>query len=209
MADGSNGEFRGRRWYAALYEIFTKGDEKWVGRYRPHIVGEAGGRVLEIGAGTGQSFSHYERAREVVATEPDPFMLGRAQRRLEELGLANVQLRQCTAEDLPFEDGSFDHVVSALVLCTVQDPVRAISEARRVLKPGGTLRFIEHVRYDDGLRGRVQDIAAPVWRYFGGGCHLNRRTEETITEAGFEILDLTRHKIAIPGPVLVGVARRP
>jgi len=207
MANESNGDFKGRRWHAAMYEFLTRGDQKWLTRHRAHIVGEADGRVLEIGAGTGQSFSHYERAREVVATEPDPFMLGRAQRRLEELGLANVQLRQCTSEDLPFEDESFDHAVSVLVLCTVKDPQRALAEVRRVLKPGGTLRFIEHVRYDDGVRGRVQDTVAPVWRYFGGGCRLNRRTEETVTEAGFEFVDQTRHKMTVPGPVLVGVAR--
>jgi ubiquinone/menaquinone biosynthesis C-methylase UbiE len=208
MADASNGEFKGRRWHAALYEFLTKGDQKWLSRHRPHIIGEADGRVLEIGAGTGNNFPYYEKAREVMATEPDPFMLARAQKHLDEMGPTNVELRQAAAEDLPFDDGSFDHVVSALVLCTVRDPVRALSEARRVLKPGGTLRFIEHVRYDEGLRGRVQDVAAPVWRYFGGGCHLNRRTDETIAEAGFEMLDLTRHKIAVPGPVLVGVARR-
>jgi ubiquinone/menaquinone biosynthesis C-methylase UbiE len=207
MANESNGDFKGRRWHAALYEFLTKGDQKWLSRHRAHIIGEADGRVLEIGAGTGQSFSHYERAREVVATEPDPFMLGRAQRRLEELGLANVKLRQCASEDLPFEDESFDHAVSVLVLCTVKDPRRALAEVRRVLKPGGTLRFIEHVRYDDGMRGRVQDAVAPVWRHFGGGCQLNRRTEEIISEAGFAIVDLTRHKMTVPGPVLVGVAR--
>jgi ubiquinone/menaquinone biosynthesis C-methylase UbiE len=207
MANESNGDFKGRRWHAALYEFLTRGDQKWIGRHRAHIMGEADGRVLEIGAGTGQSFSHYERAREVVATEPDPFMLGRAQRRLEELGLTNVQLRQCTSEDLPFEDDSFDHAVSVLVLCTVKDLRRALAEVRRVLKPGGTLRFIEHVRYDDGVRGRVQDAVAPMWRYLGGGCQLNRRTEETISEAGFEFVDLTRHKMTVPGPVLVGVAR--
>jgi len=207
MANESNGDFKGRRWHAALYEFLTRGDQKWLSRHRAHIMGEADGRVLEIGAGTGQSFSHYERAREVVATEPDPFMLGRAQRRLEELGLANVQLRQCASEDLPFEDESFDHAVSILVLCTVKDLRRALAEVRRVLKPGGTLRFIEHVRYDDGMRGRVQDAVAPMWRYFGGGCQLNRRTEEAISEAGFEFVDLTRHKMAVPGPVLVGAAR--
>jgi ubiquinone/menaquinone biosynthesis C-methylase UbiE len=207
MASESNGHFKGRRWHAALYELFTRGDQKWMGRHRAHIMGEAEGRVLEIGAGTGQSFSYYERAREVVATEPDPFMLGWARRRLDRLGLANVQLRQCAAEELPFADDSFDNVVSVLVLCTVKDPRRALAEARRVLKPGGSLRFIEHVRYDDGMRGRVQDAVAPVWRYFGGGCQLNRRTEETVAEAGFEIVDLTRHKMKVPGPVLVGVAR--
>jgi len=191
-----------------MYEFLTRGDQKWLSRHRPYIVGEADGRVLEIGAGTGQSFTDYAQAREVVVTEPDPFMLARARKRLETLGLPHIELQQHAAEDLPFEDGTFDHVVSILVLCTVQDPPRALSEAKRVLKPGGTLRFIEHVRFDNGLRGQVQDAVAPVWRYFGGGCHLNRRTAETISEAGFQLAVL-RRDVMVPGiPVLVGVAKR-
>lgn len=208
MASDSRREFKGRRWHAAMYEFLVRGSEKAMGRHLSHVVGEATGRVLEIGAGTGSSFPHYEKAREVVATEPDPFMLARARKRLEKLGLTHVELRQVAAEDLPFEDASFDNVVSSLVLCTVQDPARALSEVRRVLKPGGTLRFIEHVRYDGGLRGWMQDGVAPAWRYFGGGCHLNRNTAQTIAKAGFDIADLSRHSMGVPGPLLVGFARR-
>ena len=208
MADDSNCGFKGHRWYAAMYDLLAKGGEKAMSRHLSHIVGEAEGRVLEIGAGTGASLPYYERAREVVATEPDPFMLARALRRLEELGLTHVELRRHAAEDLPFEDAGFDSVVSSLVLCTVRDPARALSEVRRVLKPGGTLRFIEHVRHDGGLRGLLQDAAAPVWRYMGGGCHPNRHTADTIAQAGFEIASLTRHSLFVPGPLLVGIARR-
>jgi ubiquinone/menaquinone biosynthesis C-methylase UbiE len=206
MAGETNREFKGRRWRAALYGFFDRGTDKWMHGHLSHIVGGAEGRVLEIGAGTGHSFRYYEKAREVVATEPDPLMLAQARKRLEELGLTHVELRQHVAEDLPFEDGSFDHVVSVFVLCTVRDPRSALSQVRRVLKPGGTLRFVEHVRYDGGLRGLVQDAIAPVWRYLGSGCHVNRRTAETIVEAGFQLVDLRRHVMRPGIPLLVGVA---
>ena len=207
MAGGTNQGFKGRRWHAALYGLLDRKNQKWMRGYLFYVVGEAEGRVLEIGAGTGHSFPCYEKAREVVATEPDPFMLAQARKRLEELGLTHVELCRHVAEDLPFEDGSFDHVVSVLVLCTVKDARRALLEARRVLKPGGTLRFIEHVRYDGGLRGLVQDAIAPVWRCLGGGCHVNRRTAETIVEADFQFVDLQRYTTGLGIPILVGVAR--
>jgi len=207
MAAGTNREFKGRRWHAALYGFLDRKNETWMQGYLSYIVGGAEGRVLEIGAGTGHSFPYYEKAREVVATEPDPFMLAQARKRLEELGLTHVELHQHVAEDLPFDDASFDHVVSVLVLCTVQDARSALSEVRRVLKPGGTLRFIEHVRYDGGLRGLVQDVIAPVWRFLGSGCHVNRRTGEAIVEVGFQLVDLQRHVMRPGIPLLVGVAR--
>jgi len=207
MAGETNREFKGRRWRAALYGFFDRGTDKWMHGHLSYIVGGAEGRVLEIGAGTGHSFPYYEKAREVVATEPDPLMLAKSRERLDELGLTHVELRQHVAEDLPFEDGSFDHVVSVFVLCTVKDLRSSLSEVRRVLKPGGTLRFVEHVRYDGGLRGLVQDAIAPVWRYLGSGCHVNRRTAETIVEAGFQLVDLQRHVMGPGIPLLVGVAR--
>jgi len=207
MAGGTNHEFKGRRWHAALYGFLDRKNQKWMRGHLSYIVGGAEGRVLEIGAGTGHSFPYYEKAREVVATEPDPFMLAQARKRVEELGLTHVELRQHVAEDLPFEDGGFDHVVSVFVLCTVKDARSTLSEARRVLKPGGTLRFVEHVRYDGGLCGLVQDAIAPVWRYLGGGCHVNRRTAETIVEAGFQFVDLQRYITGLGIPLLVGVAR--
>jgi len=206
MAGGTNQGFKGRRWHAALYGLLDRKNQKWMRGYLSYVVGDAGGRVLEIGAGTGHSFECYEKARQVVATEPDPFMLAQARKRLEELGLTRVELCQHVAEHLPFEDSSFDHVVSVLVLCTVKDARSALLEARRVLKPGGTLRFIEHVRYDGGPRGLVQDAIAPVWRCLGGGCHVNRRTAETIVEAGFQFVDLQRYVTGLGIPILVGVA---
>ncbi len=194
------------RWFAASYDLITWWAERSVfGPLRRLVVGSATGRVLEIGAGTGANFAYYAAAEAVVATEPDPFMFRRASRRAERQGL-DIQIQRCPAEALPFADGSFDTVVSTLVLCSVADPDRALAEARRVLKEGGYLRFMEHVRAD-GLVGQVQDLLTPAWRWFGAGCHLNRHTDESIEAAGFEIVRMRRRALALT-PLIFGVARR-
>jgi ubiquinone/menaquinone biosynthesis C-methylase UbiE len=196
----------GHRWYAATYDFLTRGAERGLlGQLRPLVVGQARGRVLEIGAGTGASFPYYQHIQALVATDPDPFMLRRARRRARDLA-SRVQLQQAQAEALPFADASFDAVVSTLVLCTVADPDRALAEIRRVLKPGGTLRFIEHVRAD-GWLGRAHDLVTPAWRWIGAGCHPNRRTLENIRTAGFEIVQLEQRVVA-KTPFVAGVARR-
>ena len=199
----------GHRWFAALYDWFTSpGERRLLSKLRPRIMGDVEGRVLEIGVGTGASFEYYPADAQVVGTEPDPFMMERAQRRLEELGVTNIELRQTPAEELPFEDASFDHVVSSLVLCTVRDQPRTLAEARRVLKPGGTLRFLEHVRNDESrFWGTVQDVIMPVWRWFGAGCHPNRRTQQAIEDAGFRIEWLETVRLAPGTPAIYGAAR--
>ncbi|MDP3768599.1 MAG: class I SAM-dependent methyltransferase [Dehalococcoidia bacterium] len=200
---------RGHRWFAAVYDRLTGPAERRLFKeIRPRIIGEAEGRVLEIGAGTGASFEYYARETHVVGTEPDPFMLARARRRVEELGAEHIELHQAPAEALPFEDGSFDHVVSSLVLCTVSDVPRALAEVRRVLKPDGTFRFIEHVRNDDSrFWGTVQDVIAPVWRWIGAGCNPTRRTQQAIEEAGFRLERIELIRVAPGTPGIFGTAR--
>ena len=200
---------KGHRWFAALYDRLTAGNERRLGpRVRPRLAGEAQGRVLEIGAGTGADFEYFPPDAQVVATEPDRYMLERARKRVAELGLSNIELRQAPAEALPFDDGSFDHVISSLVLCTVRDQTKALGEARRVLKPGGTLRFLEHVRNDESRAwGTVQDAITPVWRWLGAGCHPNRRTQQAIEAAGFRIEWVEQLRIAPGTPAIYGVAR--
>ena len=171
-------------------------------------MGEIEGRVLEIGAGTGASFEYYGHEAVVVATEPDPFMLERARLRLEGLSARRIELRQVSAEELPFDDGSFDHVVSSLVLCTVGDLPRALAEARRVLRPAGTFRFIEHVRNDDSrFWGTLQDVITPAWRWFAAGCNPNRRTQQAIEDAGFQLDWIDFVRIGPGTPAIFGVAR--
>lgn len=200
---------RGHRWFAALYDRMVGGCETRLGRtVRPRLMEGLGGRVLEVGAGTGASFAHYPAALEVVATEPDPYMLRRARARLDRMGAANIELRQAPAERLPFDDASFDHVVSSLVFCTVGDLAEALAETRRVLRPDGTFRFLEHVRNDESrFWGGVQDTITPVWRWCGAGCHPNRRTQSAIERAGYRIEWLERVRIAPGTPAIYGVAR--
>jgi ubiquinone/menaquinone biosynthesis C-methylase UbiE len=209
QAGRTDGTERGHRWFAAMYDRTVGGTERALGpRVRPRLMGEAHGRVLEVGAGTGASFSYYPPDAQVIATEPDPYMLERARKRLSELDRDGIELRQATAEELPFEDASFDHVVTSLVLCTVRDQPAALREARRVLKPGGTLRFLEHVRNDESrVWGTVQDAITPLWRWFGAGCHPNRRTRQAIEDAGFALDWIEVVRIAPGTPAVYGVAR--
>jgi ubiquinone/menaquinone biosynthesis C-methylase UbiE len=174
-------------WFAALYDRMTASMERgFMGATRRSLVGSVTGRVLEIGCGTGANFAHYAAA-EVVATEPDPHMLARATRRAAETGRP-IDLRQAPAEALPFPDGSFDTVVSTLVLCTVGDPPRALAEVRRVLRPGGTFHFCEHVRSDRAWAALVQDAITPLWRRLAGGCHPNRDVIGLIRAAGLDLV---------------------
>ena len=200
---------QGHRWFAAVYDRLNGPAERRVfSKMRPRIIGEVQGRVLEIGAGTGANLSYYPDDAQVTGTEPDPFMLERAKKKLAELGRTNIELRQASAEQLPFEEASFDHVVCTLVLCTVPDQSRALGEARRVLKPGGTFRFLEHVRNDESaVWGTVQDVITPVWRWVGAGCHPNRRTKRALEDAGFRIEWIEEIRIAPGTPAIYGVAR--
>lgn len=184
-------------------------ERRLIGPIRRRLLGDIRGRILEVGAGTGASFQYYSPEARVVAIEPDPFMLQRAQRRAEELGTSNIELRQASAEKLPFEDASFDNVVSTLVLCTVGDQAAALAEARRVLRPGGALCFIEHVRNDSSrFWGTTQDVIRPVWGLFSAGCHPNRRTLQAIRDAGFTIEWSETFSLAPGWPGIYGVARR-
>jgi ubiquinone/menaquinone biosynthesis C-methylase UbiE len=200
---------KGHRWFAAMYDRITgPGERRLLSKIRPRILGDLQGRVLEIGVGTGASFEYYPSEAQVTGIEPDPYMLERARRRLAGLNVANIELHQAPAEQLPFDDASFDHVVSTLVLCTVRDQPRALAEARRVLKPGGTLRFLEHVRNDEsGFWGGVQDVITPVWRWFAAGCQPNRRTQRGIEQAGFRVEWVETMRVAPGTPAIYGVAR--
>ena len=201
-------DVKGHRWFAATYDRLTaSGERGFMGRIRAEVAGGAKGRVLEIGSGTGANFPHYtDLAEHVTAVEPDPYMFRRAQRHAADIERP-ITLQQAPAEELPFADATFDTVVSTLVLCSVSDPEKAISEVVRVLKPGGQLRFYEHIRSSNPIASRFQDIALPVWRWFAAGCHCNRDTVTTIRESGLEIAEL-KYSTPIP-PVPPFVLARP
>lgn len=159
--------------------------------HRKRIVEDAPGEVLEIGAGTGFNFSFYRNAKRVVAIEPGEALRRRAERRARSAPLP-VEVREGDAHELDFADGAFDTVIFSLVLCTIPDPARALTEARRVLKPGGQIRFYEHVRAEDPALAKRQDRWEKPWKAFNQGCHPNRDSVAEIERAGFRISDLDR-----------------
>lgn len=178
---GSDEVTVGHPWHAALWDGFGDFGEA----IRRDIAGGARGSVLEVGVGTGFNFPYYQRNRvaTLTAIDPDPFMLRRAAGRARGVPYP-LALRQARAEALPFGSGTFDTVVCTLVLCTA-DPARSLAEIRRVLKPGGELRFYEHVRGNRPLLGALTDIIDPVWSRVGAGCHPNRDTASHVRRAGF------------------------
>jgi len=199
---------RGHPIVAAVYDRLTRSTERrFLGAHRAWLAARARGRVLDLGAGTGANFPHLDAAAELVAVEPDPYMLARARQRASTLGRPVTFLAD-SAEALTLETGSVDAVLATLVLCTVDDPARALAEIRRVLAPGGSLLFLEHVRLDHPLWGRLQDAVTPAWRALFAGCHPNRDTVAAVRRAGFAIEDLARFPFGpMPGPLLVrGVA---
>jgi ubiquinone/menaquinone biosynthesis C-methylase UbiE len=199
-------EERGHRWFAAVYDRLNARAERGpLGRARRELLSKITGDVIEIGAGTGANFEHYADAARVAALEPDPHMLRRAEQRLRTLGRDNISVQLAPAETLPVPDASFDIAVSTLVLCTVDDPARAVTEIRRVLRPGGRLVFIEHVR-GDGMLGRFQDTVRPAWSWVGAGCQLNRRTEDALRAGGFDVTITERTKAMPILPVIIGTA---
>jgi ubiquinone/menaquinone biosynthesis C-methylase UbiE len=147
---------------------------------RRELLDGLAGRVMEVGAGNGLNFPHYPAAvREVVAVEPEPYLRGRA---FQAAAAAPVPIRVTdgTAGDLPAADGEFDAVVVSGLLCSVPDVPAALAEFRRVLRPGGQLRFYEHVRSRDAIFARYQQAADLIWPRLMGGCHVERRTQAAI-----------------------------
>lgn len=182
------------RFGAAIYDPFLwLAERRGMARRRAALLAQARGAVLEIGAGSGLNLTHYpETLDRLVLTEPVGPMARRVERRAEALDRRDAEIVQVGAEQLPFEDDSFDTIVSTLVLCTVPDPERAVDEVQRVLRPGGRLLLIEHVRAR-GLRGRMQDALAAPWRGFAAGCRCNQETE-TLLARRFDIDGLQRDR---------------
>ena len=199
---------RDRPIFASFYEIFSRGEDRLIRRYRRELVGGADGRVLEVGAGNGLNFTRYPPGAAVVALEPEPTMLKNARRRAREAA-ASVRLVRGSAERLPFAPAAFDAVVFSLVLCTVPDPGRALEEARRILAPGGEVRFFEHVRAAEPRLARRQDRLNRAYGIFAGGCNMNRDTLGELRRAGLRV----RYRRLAYGPRMarhvIGVATAP
>ena len=176
---------------ATVYDpLVAPFDPLGVRKWRAWVVREARGRVLEIGIGTGLNLKHYRAAESIAAIDPDGASLQRAHAKRDQ---HIVSLHQARAEALPFADESFDAVVGTLTFCSIGDPARALSEARRVLKPGGTFRLVEHVRVENRVIAGLQDWATPWWKAIAVNCHLNRDTRAEIARAGFQIRAVRKH----------------
>jgi SAM-dependent methyltransferase len=191
----------GHKWFTAWWNQFTRFEPKSLKRLRRQTLEGVAGRVLEIGCGNGANFALYPDGVSLVASDPDPYMLTHARNRPEVASRA-IEVHEAGAEVLPFEDASFDAVVSTLVLCSVPDQRAALAEITRVLKPGGALHCLEHVRYAGGFGAWFQDRGDGLWARLGGGCHPNRDTAAAIEDAGFTIQSLRKVTIAPPIPPL-------
>ena len=199
-----------KKFFAATYDRFSRRtEEAGVSAMRERLLTDAGGQVLEIGGGTGANLRFYAgTVSSLVVTEPEPAMLRRLQAKArEQEPLAKIV--QAPAEDLPFEDASFDTVVSTLVLCGVHDQARSLGEIRRVLRPGGSLLFLEHVRSDDPDLARFQDRMNWLNR-FVVQCDCNRPTLATIEAANFTVSRLEHSTLPkapkFVRPLIIGAA---
>jgi SAM-dependent methyltransferase len=186
----------------AVAELLGRLAEKELAPHRDFVVGDARGRVLEIGAGVGLNLAHYPAGLDaLVVSEPSAGLLRRARRRASALGRP-VQAVQALAERLPFDDESFETVVSTLVLCSVRDQHRALAEIRRVLRPNGRLLFLEHVRADDARLARWQDRLERPWGLVAMGCHPNRPTLDRIRATGFDVEELRQGELPKAPPIV-------
>lgn len=199
---------------AALYDdVVGRLDRMALAAARRTLLEDVTGTVLELGCGTGAGFVHYRAGTRVTALEPEPAFRRAAARRAR-AAAADVAVLPGDAHDLSFPDESFDTVVAELMLCSVARPDVALREAYRVLRPGGTLRLLEHVRHARPWIGRLQDAVDPLWNAFEGrGCHLGRDTPRAAQEAGFHVERLEDVPLP-PGagwlfPVVSVRARRP
>jgi SAM-dependent methyltransferase len=186
--------FQHRRFALAYQRVSLESEARGVAAHRDRLLSGLAGRVIEIGAGNGLNFAHYPRTvTEVVAVEPEDTLRGLAER---SAAAAPVPVRVVAGHigSLPAADGTFDAAVASLVLCSVPDLARGLAEIRRVLRPGGELRFYEHVRSAGALRGVAEDLATPLWRRLAAGCHPNRRTDQAISAAGFAIEQMERFR---------------
>jgi ubiquinone/menaquinone biosynthesis C-methylase UbiE len=179
--------------FARLYErISAESERRGTAEHRDRALAGLSGRVIEVGAGNGMNFRHYpDTVTEVAAVEPEDTLRALAERAATTAPVP-VKVAAGHGDALPFDDSTFDGAVVSLVLCSVAEPGHFLAEVRRVLKPGGELRFFEHVRSARPLLGVFQDAITPLWSVIGGGCHLNRDGRTAIAAAGFEIDDVDR-----------------
>ena len=202
--------------FARCYDKLSRGAERQgAGDHRREALAGLSGRVVEVGAGNGLNFAYYPpEVTEVVAVEPEAHLRGIAERAATSANVA-VRVVDGTAERLPLDSAAFDAGVASLVLCSVADQRQALGELSRVLRPGGQLRFYEHVRSSDPRQARMQRAADLVWPRLAGGCHTSHDTVAAIRAAGFwieavRVFRFPDTKVFIPAsPHAIGRAIKP
>jgi ubiquinone/menaquinone biosynthesis C-methylase UbiE len=201
------------RMFALGYDRMLAATEKAGMRDERHeLLSRASGRTIELGAGTGLNLAHYpDDVGQLVLTEPDPHMARKLRKRVARSSRP-VEVYLAPSERLPFADRDFDTAVVTLVLCTVPDQEATLREVARVLKPGGRLLFIEHVRSTDERLAKWQDRLERPWKWFGDGCHCNRDTLASLEASPLDVEETQLGELpkAIPivKPMIVGSARR-
>jgi ubiquinone/menaquinone biosynthesis C-methylase UbiE len=200
------------RFYAKASPAMDRGG---IAERRAELLSGLAGTVVELGCGNGLNFVHYpETVARVLAVEPDPYLRALAEQAAAQVAV-RIEVVDAVAEHIPADDGTFDAAVASLMLCSVPDQHTALREVHRVLKPGGELRFLEHVRATTpGLIRVQQALDATVWPRFFGGCHTGRDTAAAIGQAGFALGKVTRFDFP-PGrlpepakPHVIGTATR-
>ena len=192
--------------FARLWSLMSRHEPAAIRRHRDELLAGLSGRVIEVGAGAGSNFAHYPATvEEVVAVEPEPYLREQARAAAARTAV-RIEVLDGVADRLPVEDSSFDAAVACLVLCTVPDQARALAELRRVLRPGGELRFYEHVLSDRPAVALSQRAVDRVfWPRAFGGCHTARDTPAAIAAAGFDVEDQRRMWVN-PVPIAFPVA---
>ena len=193
------------RLFSLVYDRMTAPmEEACLGGWRAELLADVSGAVLEIGAGTGANLAHYPAGvTRLVLAEPDPGMRRKLDAKVAAWGRP-AEVVDAPAERLPFADGTFDAVVSTLVLCSVRDPQQALGELRRVLADDGRLVLIEHVAAGpvEPDRHRWQRRVEPVWKRLAGNCHLTRDTQAALVAAGFDVSGIERQSIRKAAPLV-------
>ncbi|MEJ5377048.1 MAG: methyltransferase domain-containing protein [bacterium] len=189
--------------FGLMYDFFMEPlDALKVKAWRRWVVSVQGERVLEIGVGTGLNLPRYQASKKLFVLDPRRDFLIRARRRARASSFnRSPEFMQAMGEGLPFQNGVFDAAVFSWVLCTVLDPMSTLQEISRVLKPGGTIRLLEHVRLKGGLPALFQDLMTPAWSRLAGGCHLNRDAVHLVHEAGFKNVQV----VQMLGKMVVGI----
>jgi len=192
------------RKFGASYDYFMYFIERfYLKSRRAKLLSSLSGKVLEIGVGTGANFEHYNKDIELTGIEPSPFMLIHASGKRDimlfpdRITLHNIGCGYPEMENL-ISPESLDYVVCTLVLCTIPDPVKAIHNFDKWLKPGGGLIILEHIRAHNHIAAKFQDFINPVWEKFAEGCQLNRATDLILKESGLTLVREERFKILIP-----------